>query len=410
MNVEPRTENRAKRVCVGMSGGVDSSVAAYLLKKQGYHVVGLTFRGWPQDCRSLEEDRCCGPQAVMDARMVAHSLGIPHYVVDEIDTFRREVMDYFVAEYQRGRTPNPCVVCNERVKFGSLLRKARALGAERIATGHYARISSAGVSPVPSSATMRPGRPRYCLRCARDRRKDQSYFLFSLNQEQLGRTMFPLGDLTKEETRAIAKEIGLKTYGKEESQEVCFVPENDYRRFLRESAGVADKKGEIVTRDGRLVGHHNGIHNFTIGQREGLKVGGFKHPLYVIGLDPATSRVIVGTGDELMHDEFEVSNCVWPMNGDCSREASSREGSAANEIRGCRTALECTVKIRSNSECVPASVVILSEAKAEDAACCSAANLSRARVRLHRPQRAVTPGQAAVFYQDDLVIGGGWIC
>ncbi len=259
------------RICVGMSGGVDSSVAAYLLKKEGYDVVGLTFRGWPQDCRSIEEDKCCGPQAVTDARMVAHSLDIPYYVIDEIDTFRSEVMDYFAAEYKRGRTPNPCVICNEKVKFGSLLRKALALGADAIATGHYARITRNG---------------RYELRRARDDRKDQTYFLFSLNQEQLARAMFPIGEMTKEQTRTIAKEIGLKTFGKEESQEVCFVPENDYRKFLRESAQVADTKGEIVTREGRVLGHHNGIHNFTVGQREGLNLGGQPRPLYVLELEP----------------------------------------------------------------------------------------------------------------------------
>ena len=286
------------RVCVGMSGGVDSSVAAYLLKQQGYDVIGLTFRGWPQDCRSIEEDKCCGPQAVADARMVAHSLDIPHYVIDEIDTFRREVMDYFAAEYKRGRTPNPCVICNEKVKFGSLLRKARALGAEAIATGHYARITEG-----------RNG-GRYELRKSCDPKKDQTYFLFSLNQEQLARSMFPLGDMTKEETRAVAKEIGLKTYGKEESQEVCFVPENDYRRFLRESANVVDAKGEIVRRDGKVLGQHNGIHNFTIGQREGLNLGGLPRPLYVIELEAATNRVVVGGAEELLRDEFEVSNCV----------------------------------------------------------------------------------------------------
>src|SRR5437899_8232515 len=254
-----------------MSGGVDSSVAAWLLKKQGYDVIGLTFRGWPQDCRSIEEDKCCGPQAVMDARMVAHSLDIPYYVIDEIDTFQREVVDYFVAEYRRGRTPNPCVICNEKVKFGSLLRKARALGAEMIATGHYARIEKVNGN-VGAPFRARPAGSgqewpshngeKYLLRKARDDRKDQTYFLFSLNEDQLARAMFPLGELTKSEVRAIAKEIGLKTYGKEESQEVCFVPENDYRRFLRESAGVTDHRGEIVTRAGQVLGFHSGIHNF----------------------------------------------------------------------------------------------------------------------------------------------------
>lgn len=352
------------RVCVGMSGGVDSSVAAYLLKKQGYDVIGLTFRGWPQDCRSIEEDKCCGPQAVMDARMVAHSLDIPYYVIDEIDTFRREVMDYFAAEYKRGRTPNPCVICNEKVKFGSLLRKARGLGAERIATGHYARITEA------------QNGGRHELRKGRDPKKDQTYFLFSLNQEQLARAMFPLGDMTKEETRTIAREIGLRTCGKEESQEVCFVPENDYRKFLRESANVMDAKGEIVTRDGKVLGPHNGIHHFTIGQREGLNLGGLPRPLYVIELDATRNRVVVGSAEELLRSEFQVSNCVWHIEPTSSMEVTVKP---RHQHPGCRAIVE-----RGDN--------------------------GEARVRLPEPQRAITPGQAAVFYQDDVVVGGGWIC
>jgi tRNA-specific 2-thiouridylase len=349
-----------------MSGGVDSSVAAHLLKKEGYEVIGLTFRGWPQDCRSLEEDKCCGPQAVMDARMVAHSLDIPYYVVDEIDTFRREVMEYFAAEYKRGRTPNPCVICNEKVKFGSLLRKARALGAEYIATGHYARIEKANGNGH-----------RYQLLKGRDERKDQTYFLFSLNQEQLARAMFPVGDLTKDETRAIAKEIGLKTYGKEDSQEVCFVPENDYRRYLRESANVTEVRGEIVTREGKVLGHHNGIHNFTVGQREGLNLGGQPRPLYVIELDAAGNRVIVGSAEELLRSEFEIANCVW-------------HGVEPGEP------MEVTVKPRYQHPGCAGTV--------------ERRGGGRASVRLHEPQRAITPGQAAVFYRDDVVVGGGWIC
>jgi tRNA-specific 2-thiouridylase len=358
--LRPAMQANRQRICVGMSGGVDSSVAAFLLKQQGYDVVGLTFRGWPQDCRNLQEDKCCGPQAVADARMVAHALDIPHYVIDEIETFRREVMDYFAAEYQRGRTPNPCVLCNEKVKFGSLLRKARALGADTIATGHYARIVRNG---------------RYELRRARDERKDQTYFLFSLQQDQLARAMFPLGEMTKAEVRAVAKEIGLKTYGKEESQEVCFVPENDYRRFLREN-GVADKRGEIVNRAGQVLGHHAGIHHFTIGQREGLNLGGLPRPLYVLELDAAANRVIVGPAEDLLRGEFEVGDCVW-------------------HIAAPVEPLELTVKPRHQHPGARAFVVALPG--------------HRARVRLPEPQRAITPGQAAVFYRDDVVVGGGWI-
>jgi len=360
-----------------MSGGVDSSVAAYLLKKQGHDVIGLTFRNWPQDCFSGAENKCCGPQAVTDARMVAHALGIPHYVVDEIDSFQRDVIDYFVAEYRNGRTPNPCVVCNEKIKFGALLQKAQALGADYIATGHYARISRADVSPASPSDLRRPGRPRHYLRKGRDEHKDQSYFLFSLRQDQLAHSLFPLGDLSKETTRAIAAGLGLKTHGKVESQEICFVPDKDYARFLRDGVKLPDRQGEIVTRDGRLLGHHDGIQYFTIGQREGLNLGGQKQPLYVVALDAAANRVIVGTGDELMRDRFEVANCSW---------LAIDEPDAPAEV---------TVKIRYNHKGCSAVVERVGR--------------ERVSVRLREPQRAITPGQAAVFYRDDLVLGGGWI-
>ena len=386
-----------------MSGGVDSSVAAYLLQKQGYDVIGLTFRNWPQSG--------CVSQAVTDARMVADSLGIPHHVVDEIDTFQQEVINYFVAEYKNGRTPNPCVVCNEKIKFGSLLKKAQALGADFIATGHYARIQAAPVSGRDGSAS-RPsssndaalserapyheerapyqgnGVVRYQLRKGRDSVKDQSYFLFRLRQDQLARARMPLGDLSKEETRAIARKMGLKTAEKAESQEICFVPDKDYGRFLREIAKLPDNKGEIATRDGNVLGLHNGIQYFTVGQREGLKLGGQSTPLYVVELDAAHNRVIVGPSDELLRSEFQVADCSW----------STDEGPTSP--------LDVTVKIRSNSECYPATVVALSQSKGllrrtQDGVC---------RVVLSKPQRSITPGQAAVFYQDDLVLGGGWIC
>ena len=286
-------------------------------------------------------------------------------------TFQQEVINYFVAEYKNGRTPNPCVVCNEKIKFGSLLKKAQALGADFIATGHYARIQAVPVSN---------GVVRYQLRKGRDSVKDQSYFLFRLRQDQLARALMPLGDLSKEETRAIARKMGLKTAEKAESQEICFVPDKDYGRFLREIAKLPDNKGEIATRDGNVLGLHNGIQYFTVGQREGLRLGGQSTPLYVVELDAAHNRVIVGPGDELLRSEFQVSDCSW---------ATGEEPTSP---------LEITVKIRSNSGCYPATVV---------------PRVSRrilCRVVLSEPQRAVTPGQAAVFYQDDLVLGGGWIC
>lgn len=348
-----------------MSGGVDSSVAASLLKRQGYDVIGLTFRNWPQDCLSRAEDKCCGPQAVTDARMVAHRLGIPHYVVDEIDTFQSAVIDYFVAEYQAGRTPNPCIVCNEKIKFGSLLAKAQALGADLIATGHYARIDR----PAQGEGTG------YRLRKGCDGHKDQSYFLFSLRQDQLARSLMPLGALSKAETRALARELGLKTADKVESQEICFVPDRDYGRFLRDAAKLPDQLGPIVTRDGRVLGTHPGVQYFTIGQREGLHLGGQTQPLYVVALDAARNRVIVGPAPDLLCSEFSVANCTWGVD-------AAAPG-------------ECVVKIRYNHPGTPATVHQQAD--------------QTATVRLHEPQRAVTPGQAAVFYRDDLVLGGGWI-
>lgn len=350
---------KRERVCVGMSGGVDSSVAAYLLVEQGYEVIGLTFRNWPQDCISRAEDKCCGPQAVTDARMVAHRLGIAHYVVDEIEEFQREVIDYFVAEYRQGRTPNPCAVCNEKIKFGSFWRRAAELGATKIATGHYARVEAGE-------------RPR--LLRGLDRRKDQSYFLFGLRPEQLARAVFPLGEMSKEQTRAIARHLGLKTQDKVDSQEICFVPDKDYVRFLREGAKVPDRVGEIVTRDGRVLGQHPGIHHFTIGQREGLRLGGQREPLYVVELEAESNRVVVGTARELLREEFEIERCNWLA-----------------EPTG-----ELIVKIRYNHPGCAAQVVLRDN--------------GRAQVRVQPPQRAVTPGQAAVFYRDDEVVGGGWIC
>jgi tRNA-specific 2-thiouridylase len=351
-----------QRVCVGMSGGVDSSVAAYLMKQRGFDVIGVTFRNWPQDCLSRAEDKCCGPQAVTDARMVAHKLGIPHYVADEIGAFQRDVIDYFVAEYRQGRTPNPCVVCNNKIKFGSMLDKARSLGAESVATGHYARIVAGNGG-------------NWELRRGGDAGKDQSYFLFGLSPAQLAHAHMPVGELTKAETRMIAQELGLKTHDKVESQEICFVPGQDYGRFLRDGAHLPDAPGEIVTEAGKVVGTHTGIQYFTIGQREGLRLGGQKEPLYVVALEPATNRVVVGPRASLMCEEFAIAGCNW---------------------LAAEPPFTATVKIRYNHKGCPAIVEQGTE--------------GRCRVRLPDPQRAVTPGQAAVFYRDELVLGGGWIC
>src|SRR2546425_4015002 len=258
-----------KRVLLGMSGGVDSSVAGYLLHEQGYEVVGVTMKVWPQDCISRAEDKCCGPQAVADARAVAHSLGISHYVVDEADQFEQTVIDYFTSEYQAGRTPNPCVMCNEKLKFGNLWGKAEALGCDYIATGHYAIIEHHA--------------DRAALRKGVDSRKDQSYFLFSLRQPQLRRALTPLGKMSKAQIREIARSLGLKVADKVDSQEICFVPGNDYKAFLKTHFAGSENTfhpGGIYDTDGRFLGKHEGIEMFTIGQRKGLP-GGSPMPLYV---------------------------------------------------------------------------------------------------------------------------------
>ncbi|HUE61854.1 MAG TPA: tRNA 2-thiouridine(34) synthase MnmA [Chthoniobacterales bacterium] len=353
-----------KRVLLGMSGGVDSSVAGYLLREQGYDVIGVTMKVWPQDCISRAEDKCCGPQAVADARAVAHSLGIPHYVVDEADQFERTVIDYFTSEYQAGRTPNPCVMCNEKLKFGNLWGKAEALGCDYIATGHY--------------ATIEHHRDRALLRKGVDPRKDQSYFLFSLRQPQLRRALTPLGTMRKPEIRKIARSLGLKVADKIDSQEICFVPGNDYKAFLRSHLGENEfHRGEIYDVEGNFVGKHDGIELFTIGQRKGLP-GGSARPRYVVDLDAQTNRVIVGDVEDLVCDEFEIDQTNW-----IARELPDED-------------VDATVKIRYSHPGTPATVTSLEN--------------HRARIRLHEPQRAITPGQAAVIYDGDVVIGGGWIC
>ena len=357
--------SQKQKVLLGMSGGVDSSVAGYLLREQGYEVVGVTMKVWPQDCISRAEDKCCGPQAVADARAVAHSLGIPHYVVDEADQFKQTVINYFASEYQAGRTPNPCVMCNEKLKFGNLWKKAEALGCDYIATGHYAIIEHEDAG----AAVLRKGV---------DPRKDQSYFLFSLRPAQLRRALTPLGGMHKPEIREIAHSLGLKVADKVDSQEICFVPGNDYKAFLRSHLAAADfHRGQIYDVEGNFVGEHEGIELFTIGQRKGLP-GGSPQPRYVVDIDPETNRVIVGTVEDLTCEEFEVDHCNWMPRA--SAEAP----------------FEVTVKIRYSHPGTLATVTPLGK--------------ERARVRLHEAQRAVTPGQAAVFYDDDMVRGGGWIC
>jgi len=355
-------KGNGRRVVLGMSGGVDSSVTAWLLKRDGWDVVGVTMKVWPQDCISRAEDKCCGPTAISDARGVAHKLGIPHYVVDESDNFEKIVIGYFASEYRAGRTPNPCVMCNEHLKFGNLRTKARSLGADFIATGHYAIIDHHS--------------DRAVLRKGADARKDQSYFLFSLNQDQLRHSLTPLGGMTKPEIRDIARELGLKVAEKVDSQEICFVPGNDYKAFLRGHLGEEEfHRGGIYDLQGVFLGDHEGIEMFTIGQRKGLP-GGSSKPRYVVDIDPDSSRVIVGDEDDLVKSEFEVDRASW------------HGGEPAHP-------LGVTAKIRYAHPGTPATIEALPG--------------GRARVILETPQRAVTPGQAAVFYDGDRVVGGGWI-
>jgi tRNA-specific 2-thiouridylase len=329
------------------------------------------------------EDKCCGPQAVTDARAVCHKLDIPYYLIDEAAEFQKHVIQYFADEYKAGRTPNPCVMCNQNLKFGRLIDRADQLGADFIATGHFARVEKVvGQASSLSSSKNQNDRQdacpttRYLLKRGRDSRKDQSYFLFSLRQDQLARTLFPLGDKTKSDTREVARHCHLKTADKEESMEICFVPDNNYGGFLQTANLVQKHRGEIVDVRGHVLGHHDGIEFYTIGQRKGLGITTPK-PVYVVELDVENNRVVVGDEAALDRDEFITDRCNW------------------HPFEKLTVPIEVTAKIRYNHPGAPATVTPLDG--------------NRVQVKLHSPARAITPGQAAVFYQDDLVVGGGWI-
>jgi tRNA-specific 2-thiouridylase len=356
-------------VLVAMSGGVDSSVAAAMLKEQGHNVIGVTMKTFCYSEAEAEANgptkSCCGLDGIMDARMVADRLGIPHYVFDVEREFTRDVIDDFVSEYAAGRTPNPCVRCNGNTKFRDLLRRGKMLGCDFIATGHYARM---GTDAAGNAVLLR----------GVDEKKDQSYFLWALAPEMLPKLMFPLGELTKPQVREMARQMGLSTAEKPESMEICFVPDGDYARFLGKRLGsdhAALSAGQLVTSSGEVLGEHDGYARYTVGQRRGLG-GGRSLPLYVIGTRPQTRQVVVGTADELMRGEVAVGELNWLA-------APPAPGHAI------------AVQLRHRAPAVPARVRAVDD--------------GLVHLALDTPQRAVTPGQSAVMFSGDVVLGGGRI-
>ncbi len=360
-----------------MSGGVDSSTVAALLRAEGHTVVGLTMQLWNQRRLAGREGmpeavqgRCCSIDDVYDARRVAEQLGIPYYVVNYERQFEDKIVRPFVQEYLSGRTPIPCTLCNNHVKFEQFMVTARQIGAETLATGHYARIEHDAE------------RDRWRLLRAVDQGKDQSYFLFGLTQEQLSRTRFPLGGMRKTEVRELAKKHGLALAEKPDSQEICFVPNGDYKQFLdaymaEQGQQLPDTSGELVTPEGKVIGGHSGIHNFTVGQRKGLGVA-TGSPLYVLQIRGDQRQVVVGEGEQLLSRSLRARNLNWIAVADL------------------REPLRVECKIRNRHQPAPAMV--------------ERSGADEVTVIFDEPQRAITPGQAAVFYQDDVVVGGGWIC
>ena len=355
-----------KKVVVGMSGGVDSSVAAFLVKEEGYEVIGVTMQIWQEeDDQTVEENGgCCGLSAVEDARRVAGTLGIPYYVMNFRREFKEHVIDYFVQEYLNGRTPNPCIACNRFVKWEALLDRSLKIGADYIATGHYARVEQ-----LPNG--------RFAIRNSVTAAKDQTYALYNLTQEQLSRTLMPVGDHTKEEIREIAERIGLPVAQKKDSMEICFIPDHDYAAFIEKTAKRVPPAGNFVDQDGTILGRHRGITHYTVGQRKGLNLS-MGRPVFVTEIRPETNEVVIGDERQVFSDSLVCSNVNWM---------------AVDGLHG--EEMEAVVKIRYSHKGAPCRLRELPDGRVE--------------CRFETPQRAVTPGQAAVFYQEDHVVGGGTI-
>ncbi len=351
-----------ERVIVAMSGGVDSSVCAYLLKERGYDVIGVTIKTWTNDeCKDEKSKGCCSIRDIDDARSVARRLDIPYYVMDLSSDFKEKVIDYFVDEYLVGRTPNPCIECNRHIKFGILLDKARELEASYVATGHYARKG------------FDAKEKRFYVYEGADESKDQSYVLFGLTQEQLSKTLLPIGEMKKSEVRAIAEKLGLRVFDKPDSQEICFV-KNKYTDFVKQYAPTRlPGEGVFVTTAGEVIGTHQGSHEFTIGQRKRIKITN-DDPYFVTAIDPTTNRVTIGPEADLLKGEMTVGRVNWLLNPHLG---------------------EITVKIRSRHSKTEAKITSIEK--------------QDVHIKFQSPQKAVTPGQAAVFYDGPRVIGGGWI-